>query len=176
MRPAGEAIAIVLIAAIAENHVIGRDGELPWRLKSDMKHFRALTSGKPVIMGRKTFQSIGKPLAGRTTIVVSRDRSFTARGIIVTPSIDNALDIARGDACRRSADAMMIAGGADIYAQTLAYADRLEVTLVHASPDGDAHFPVIEAPVWHRVRHTAHPAGPDDSVSFDFVTYERAPR
>ncbi len=103
---------IVLVAAIAENGIIGRGNTLPWRLKSDMQHFRALTMGKPVVMGRKTFLSIGKPLAGRTTIVVSRDHAFAAPGIVVAASLDAALAIARGDALRRNADAIIVAGGA----------------------------------------------------------------
>src|ERR1700761_1699087 len=107
---------ITLIAAVAENGVIGRDNGLPWRLKSDMVHFRAATMGKPVVMGRKTFLSIGKPLAGRTTIVVSRDHAFTAPGIVVATSLDAALAAAHGDALRRNADAIVVAGGADIYA------------------------------------------------------------
>ena len=97
---------IVLVAAIAENGVIGRGNALPWRLKSDMQHFRALTMGKPVIMGRKTYLSIGKPLAGRTTIVVSRDRTFAAPGVVVAPSLADAITTARGDALRRGADSI----------------------------------------------------------------------
>src|ERR1700728_4211094 len=105
---------VVLVAAIAENGVIGRGNALPWRLKSDMAHFRAMTMGKPVIMGRKTYASIGKALGGRTTIVVSRDPAFTAAGILVAPGFASALAAARGDALRRGADAIMVVGGADI--------------------------------------------------------------
>ena len=113
--------AIILLAAVAENGVIGSGNALPWRLRSDMQNFRALTMGKPVIMGRKTFLSIGKPLRGRTTIVVSRDRGFTAAGAVVAPSLDAALIAARGDALRRRADATVVAGGAEIYAQATAF-------------------------------------------------------
>jgi dihydrofolate reductase len=103
---------ILLVAAIAQNGVIGRGNALPWRLKSDMQHFRALTMGKPVVMGRKTYLSIGRPLKGRTTIVVSRDRDFAAPGIVVAASLDDALTAARGDALRRNADTIVVAGGA----------------------------------------------------------------
>ena len=113
----------MLVAAIAENGVIGRGNALPWRLKSDMAHFRALTMGKPVVVGRKTYLSIGKPLKGRTTIVVSRDRAFAAPGIVVAPNLEAALAAARGDALRRGADAIIVAGGADIYIQALPVAD-----------------------------------------------------
>src|SRR5580692_11943085 len=104
-------VPITLVAALAENGVIGRDGTLPWRLKSDMVHFRALTMGKPVVMGRKTYLSIGKPLPGRTTIVVSRDPAFAAPGIVVASSLDAALAVARGDALRRNVDTIVVAGG-----------------------------------------------------------------
>ena len=110
---------IVLVAAIAENNVIGRGNALPWRLKSDMQHFRALTMGKPVIMGRKTYLSIGKPLKGRTTIVVSRDHAFVAAGVVVAPSLNAAFAVARGDALRRNVDTIVVAGGADIYSQAM---------------------------------------------------------
>ena len=116
---------------MSDNGVIGRGNALPWRLKSDLQHFRALTMGKPVIMGRKTYLSIGKPLPGRTTIVVSRDRAFAAPGILVAPSLEAAFAAARGDALRRGADAIVVAGGADIYAQVLPLASRLVVTQVH---------------------------------------------
>src|SRR5262245_62367056 len=105
---------------MAENGVIGRDNQLPWRLKSDMQHFRRITMGKPVVMGRKTFQSLRQPLKGRTTIVVSRDRAFAAPAAIVAPDLAAALTAARGDALRRGADAIMVAGGGEIYAQTMA--------------------------------------------------------
>src|ERR1700759_593139 len=132
---------IVLVAAIAENGIIGRGNTLPWRLKSDMQHFRSLTMGKPVVMGRKTYLSIGKPLPGRTTIVVSRDPAFAAPGIVVAPSLDAALAAARGDALRRNVDTIVVAGGAEIYAQTLPLATQLAMTHVHKRVDGDACFP-----------------------------------
>jgi dihydrofolate reductase len=139
-----------------------------------MQHFRALTMGKPVVMGRKTYLSIGKPLKGRTTIVISRDRNFTAPGIVVAPSLDAALAAARGDALRRNADTIIVAGGADIYAQAMPLATQLAVTHVHKRVDGDAHFPAIAADEWHESARSEHEAAAEDEAAFAFVTYERA--
>ena len=168
---------IVIVAAVAENGVIGRGGTMPWRLKSDMRHFRALTMGKPVVMGRKTYLSLWlKPLPGRTNIAVSRDPAFTAPGVLVAPSLQAALEAARGDALRRGADAIMIIGGADLYAQAMPLADRLEITQVHAHPEGDATFPPIDPAVWRESMRERHSDGPDDDASVDFVRYERVSR
>jgi dihydrofolate reductase len=165
---------ILLVAAIAENGVIGRGNALPWRLKSDMQHFRALTMGKPVVIGRKTYLSIGKPLNGRTTIVVSRDRNFTAPGIVVAPSLDAALATARGDALRRNADAIVVAGGAEIYGQAMPLATQLAITHVHKRIDGDAYFPAIDPNEWRESARSEHAAAAEDEAAFAFVTYERA--
>jgi dihydrofolate reductase len=165
---------IVLVAAIAENGVIGRGNSLPWRLKSDMVHFRAATMGKPVIMGRKTYLSIGKPLVGRSTIVVSRDRAFAAPGIVVAPDFAAAIAGARGDALRRAADAIVIAGGAEIFAQALPLASRLDITRVHKRVEGDTRFPPIDANVWHEIVREEHEAAAGDDAAFAFVIYERA--
>jgi dihydrofolate reductase len=167
-------IRIVVVAAVAENGVIGRDDALPWRLKSDMAHFRALTLGKPVVMGRKTYLSIGKPLAGRTNIVVSRKATFAAPGVVAVPTLDHALEVARGDALRRSADAIAVIGGAEIFRQTLPMADRLEITRIHAWPDGDTLFPAFDPAAWREVNRVDHPGGPSDSAAFTFLRYERA--
>jgi len=166
-------IALVLVAAVADNGVIGRAGGLPWRLKSDMQHFRALTAGKPVVMGRKTYQSIGRPLKDRTNIVISRDPAVAIAGVLVAGSLATALAAARGDALRRGCDAIMVIGGADIYAQTLAFADRLEMTQVHARPTGDALFPPIQPATWRAAARAEHQAGPDDEAGFTILTYER---
>jgi dihydrofolate reductase len=167
-------IAVVLVAAVADNGVIGRAGELPWRLKSDMQHFRALTIGRPVVMGRKTFQSVGRPLARRTNIVISRDPAVTIGGAVVVCDVSMALAVARGDALRRDTDAIMVIGGSEIYAQTLAFADRLEITRVHAEPAGDATFPPIIPGSWVETARVEHAAGNDDDANFTFLTYERA--
>ncbi len=165
---------IVLIAAVAANGVIGRGNGLPWRLKSDLQHFRAVTMGKPVVMGRKTFWSIGKPLQGRTTIVVSRDRNFAAPGIVVAPNLEAALAAAHGDALRRGADEIVVAGGAEIYAQAIAAATRLAITEVHKTVAGEARFPPIDRNVWRETARDEHEPGADDDAAFAFVTYARA--
>jgi len=165
---------IVLIVAVADNGVIGADGTIPWRLKSDMQRLKAITMGKPVVMGRKTFLTIGKPLKGRTTIVVSRDRSFAAPGIVVAPDLAAALEAARGDALRRGSGAIVIAGGADIYAQTMPLTTHLDITEVHKHVDGDARFPAIDPKLWRETARREQQPAAEDEVPFAFVNYERA--
>ena len=164
---------LVLVAAVSENGVIGRDNALPWRLKSDMRHFRALTMGKPVVMGRKTYQSVGKPLPGRTNIVVTRESSFAEDGVLAANTLTAALEAARGDALRRSVGEIAIIGGADLYGQLIATADRLEITRVHADIPGDIVFPAIDPGVWHEVARMEQVAGPDDDADMTFLTYRR---
>jgi dihydrofolate reductase len=167
-------IALVLVVAVADNDVIGRGGHLPWRLKSDMQRFRALTWGQPIIVGRKTYLSFTRqPLPGRTNIVVSRDPNFAVAGALVTSSLAAALEVARGDALRRGVDTVVVLGGADIYAQTIARADRMIVTRVHLKPDGDTKFPAIDARVWKEVQRTEHGAGKDDEADYTVLVYER---
>jgi dihydrofolate reductase len=165
---------LVLVVAIADNGVIGRDNAVPWRLKSDMRHFRELTWGKPVVMGRRTYRSIPKPLKGRTTIVLSRSDDFESAAVVVAPSLETGLDVARGDALRRGTDAIMVIGGQDLFAESMRLADRLEVTYVRASPEGDTYFPPIDPDVWREVDRREYPSGPDDEFPFAFVTYRRA--
>jgi dihydrofolate reductase len=173
MRPLSR-IAIVIVAAVAENGVIGQEGHLPWRLKSEMQRFRTLTWGKPVVVGRKTYLSFTKqPLPGRTNIVVSRDPNFAVAGALVTSSLVNALEAARGDALRRGADAVVVLGGADIYKQTLALADRLVITQVHLRPSGDTKFPEIDPAIWSAAGQTEHQAGAGDEAGFTVVEYVR---
>jgi dihydrofolate reductase len=164
---------IVLVAAIGENNVIGRDGQLPWRLKSDLKNFRKLTINKPVIMGRKTYVAIGKPLNHRTNIVLTSDLGLVAPGAVLATSLDAALSYARRDAERRGVDEIMIIGGSDIFAAMMPQADRLEITHVHAAPEGDAFFPPFDLKIWREVARTKYPAGPDDEADFTVVTYLR---
>ena len=165
---------MVLVAAVAENGVIGRAGALPWRIKSDMQRFRALTWGRPVVVGRRTYLSFTKtPLPGRTNIVVSRSRDVALPGAVVAPTLPAALEVARGDALRRGADRIMVVGGAEIYAQAMAHADRLEITQIHAVPQGDARFPGIDLGMWRETARVSHPAGPDDDAAYDLVTYRR---
>jgi dihydrofolate reductase len=158
---------------VAENGVIGRGGTLPWRLKSDMQHFRRLTVGRPVVMGRKTYESIGKPLKDRTNIVISRDPGFAAAGVIVANSLETAMDMAREDARVRGTDSIAIIGGAGIFSDCLAIADRLEITLVHASPPGDTFFPPIDNEMWRETARMRHPAAPADDADVSFITYVR---
>lgn len=165
---------IVLVAAIGRNNVIGRDGQLPWRLKSDLKHFRALTIGKPVVMGRKTYESIGKPLPGRTNIVLTRDLGVIVPGGVLATTMDAAIGYAKEDAVRRGVDEIMVIGGGDVFERLLPKADRLEITHVHASPEGDAYFPRIEPSDWREVNRVSYPAGPDDDAAFDVATYLRS--
>jgi dihydrofolate reductase len=165
--------SLSLIAAVARNGVIGGDNRLLWRIKPDLRRFRDLTLGKPMIMGRKTFLSIGKPLPGRDNIVVTRDRSFAADGIHVALGLPEALDVAARLATARGVSDIMIAGGADIYGQTIADADRLYITEVDLAPDGDAVFPSIDRESWIERRREAHPKGPDDDAAYAFVDYVR---
>ena len=165
---------IVLIAAVADNGVIGADNTIPWRLKSDMRRLKAMTVGRPVVMGRKTYVSLPRrPLPGRTNIVITRDAAFRAEGAVVTTSFGNAALVARGDALRRNVGEIAIIGGAEIYAQFMAAADRLEMTEVHIRPEGDTHFPPIDAALWQEIARQRHPAGPDDNAEFSYVTYRR---
>ena len=166
-------IETVLIFAVAENGVIGADGAIPWRLKSDMRRFKALTSGKPIGMGRKTFISLRRPLPDRTNIVITRDADFCSAGAVVTTSMEAARAVARGDALRRSAGEIAVIGGAEVYRQFMDSADRLEVTEVHASPPGDTRLEPIDTSNWEEVARERHAAGPDDSAPFSYVTYRR---
>ena len=166
-------IFVVVVAAVADNGVIGDSGAMPWRLKSDLAHFRSVTIGKPVVMGRKTCLSIGKPLKNRTNIVVTRDHSFAVPGVLVAPSLDAAFVAARGDALRRGVNEVAVIGGAEIYAQTLALADRLIITRVHSSPAGDTKFPSIDQADWVEADRVNLPPGPGDDASFTLLTYER---
>jgi dihydrofolate reductase len=166
---------IVFVVAIAENGVIGAGNAIPWRLKSDMARFKALTIGKPVIMGRKTFESLRRPLSNRTNIVITRDAAYRAAGAVVTTSSADAAAVARGDALRRSVTEIAVIGGAEIYRQWLDRADRLEITEVHARPEGETHFNIDKAE-WDEVARVRHPAGPDDSADYSYVTYRRRPR
>jgi len=171
--PAAAAPALVFIVAVADNGVIGVNNALPWTLKSDLKRFKALTLDKPLIMGRKTFASIGRPLPGRTSIVVTRDAGFAAPGVVVAPSLATAHEIACGDALRRGATEIAVIGGADIFAQWIDRADRLEITEVHAAPAGDTYLPAVDRARWQEVARLRQTAATGDSSDFTYVTYIR---
>jgi dihydrofolate reductase len=167
-------IKISLIVAVAENGVIGRNGQLPWRLSSDLKTFRRLTMGKPMIMGRRTFESIGKPLDGRDNIVVTRDPNFDVPGVSVCGSVADALTLARVLALTRGTDEIMIVGGAAVYDLTLPLADRIYFTRVHATPDGDRTFASPDLEIWKEVSREALPKGERDDHAATLIVYERA--
>jgi dihydrofolate reductase len=164
---------IVLIVAVADNGVIGANGAIPWRLKTDLQRFKAMTIGKPVVMGRNTFVSLRRPLPGRTNIVMTRDGDFRGPGAVVATSLEAARAVATGDALRRFVTEIAVIGGAEVYAQWIGCADRLEITEVHARPEGDTYFPAIDPAIWEEVARIRNPAGPDDSADFSFVTYRR---
>src|SRR6202163_2783634 len=164
---------IVLIVAVADNGVIGSHGTIPWRLKTDQQRLKMMTMGKPVVMGRKTFMSLRRPLPGRTNIVVTRDADFRSPGAVATTSSAAARAVATGDALRRLATEIAVIGGAEIYAQWMGIADRLEITEVHARPEGDTYFAAIDPAFWEEVARVRYPAGPDDSADFSYVTYRR---
>ena len=170
--------AVTLVVARAINGVIGRDGKLPWHIPADLKRFKALTMGKPIVMGRKTFESFPKrPLPGRTNIVITRNADYQAAGAVVTTSLADARAVATGDALRRLVTEIAVIGGAEIYAQWMGIADRLEVTEVHAQPTGDTFMPPVDLTVWEEAARVRNAAAGEDSVDFSYVTYcRRAPR
>ena len=165
---------IALITAVARNGAIGSQNALPWRLSSDLKRFKALTMGKPLVMGRKTFQSIGAPLPGRDTIVVTRDPRWSHPGVAIAHDIEGALEIARQKARESGAGEIFVAGGGEIYAQTIGLAERLYITEVDLAPDGDVRFPQIDKARWRETRREPGVRGPRDQADFVFVDYVRA--
>ena len=143
---------IALVAAVARNGVIGGDGALPWRISDDLKWFKKHTVGKPLLMGRKTFHSIGKPLPGRDNIVLTRDPSFSASGVFVARTLRGGIALASACAEARGAEEICVIGGGDIYAQTIARADRIYLSRVAAEPDGDAFFPTLKPAEWRETK------------------------
>ncbi len=165
--------SLALIAAVAKNGVIGRDNQLLWRLKSDLQYFRRQTIGRPVLMGRKTFESIGRPLPGRLTVVITRDTSFQAEGVLRASSIEEGVLAACSNPEAFNTFRVMVAGGGEIYAQTIDRAARLFITEVDIEVEGDAFFPKIDHAKWLEARRESHPKGPDDEAAFSFVEYVR---
>ncbi|NUR97605.1 MAG: dihydrofolate reductase [Kribbellaceae bacterium] len=151
-------MTVILIAAVGRNGVIGRDNDLPWRIREDLQHFKQLTLGHTLIMGRKTYDSIGRPLPGRRTVVVTRQPDWSADGVEVVHTIEEAL---------KYDGTLYVAGGGEIYRQALPYADALELTEVHQSPDGDVTFPPLPAHDWTETSREPH-------EGFDFVSYRRS--
>ncbi len=161
-----------LIVAAAENGVIGRNNALPWHLAEDLKHFKRLTMGKPILMGRKTFESIGRPLPGRTNIVITRNRDYQPDGVRVVDSLSAALDLAEAIALIDGADELMVIGGAQIYAEALPVAQRLYLTRVHAAVEGDAVLPQIDWSRWREVSRERCTAEPPNPYDYSFLVYE----
>ena len=164
---------LILVVARARNGVIGKDGAMPWRIPADMRHFKRITVGKPVIMGRKTFESIGKPLPGRHNIVLTRDADWRAEGVTIAPNLAEAIAAAGLDP-RARADAIMVIGGAQIYAEALPSATRVEVTEVDLAPEGDTFLPRFDPARWQEVAREDHPAE-GEMPGFAFVTLVRRP-
>lgn len=164
---------IVIVVAVARNGVIGRDNGMPWRLPSDLRHFRRLTMGRPIVMGRKTFESIGRPLDGRTNIVVTRDPAYRPAGVEVVHSLDEAIRLGAGIAAQDGVGEVMITGGGQIYAEALPLADRVHLTEVDLAPEGGTRFPPLDPAEWREIAREAGVPGPKDEAGFAFVAYAR---
>lgn len=162
-----------IVVAMAENGVIGRDGDMPWHLSTDLKRFKALTLGRPMVMGRKTFEAIGRPLPGRETFVVSRDLAFKPDGVTVLADLDAALEKAMASALAKDVPSVVVAGGGVLYAATIHRADRLYVTRVAAAPEGDTHFPPIDPALWMLDAAEPMVRGERDSADAIFETWVR---
>jgi dihydrofolate reductase len=160
-------VRVSIIVAAATNHVIGVQGALPWHISEDLKRFRALTTGKPIVMGRLTYESIGKPLPQRRNIIISRQAGYRATGCEVVTSPVAALDLAAG------AEEIMVIGGGRIYTQLLPLADRIYLTRVHARPEGDAFFPELDHEVWRTVSIEEHAATDTQPLAYSFEILER---
>lgn len=169
-RKANEGIQpqrISLVAAMASNRVIGINNRLPWHLPADFKHFKRVTMGKPILMGRKTFESIGHPLPGRTNIIITSNHAYRAAGCHVVNSIDDALAVTANSA------EVMVIGGASFYQQTLPMAQRIYLTVIHHAFDGDAHFVTIDESEWFEVDRINHAADEKNRYPYSFITLER---
>jgi dihydrofolate reductase len=167
LNKAGHA-RLSLVVAMAENNAIGNNGTLPWHLPADLKHFKQLTMGKPIIMGRRTSEAIGRALPGRRNIVLSRDPDFRAEGCETFPSLEGAID-----AVASVGTEIMVIGGARMYAQALPCATRIYLTRVHFSFEADTFFPPFNEAEWMETKHEAHPVNQDNSYSYSFIELER---
>ena len=164
---------ISLIVAISDNGVIGNQGKMPWKMRSDMKYFRHTTMHKPVIMGRKTWESLNAPLANRDNIVVTRQEGYAPEGAIIAPSVEKAIAMAEEFAEMRSVDEVMIVGGSQIYELTLPMADRVYFTEIHMNVEGDTFFRPLDKAVWQEVSRSSFEAGKRDDADYSFVIYEK---
>jgi len=166
-------VRMSMIVAMAENRVIGKDNAMPWHISSDLKYFKSTTMGKPVVMGRKTFQSIGKALPGRVNIVITRDTSFTADNVITAHSLEMACDVAANMAMTKGLDEYMVIGGAQIYELAMPQADRLYLTRIKGEVDGDAFFPEIDETQWIEYAAESFKAAEKDSHDYSFIVLDR---
>lgn len=166
-------VPVAMIAAVGENGVIGSDGAIPWRLPTDFAHFKRTTLGKPLIMGRKTFEGIGRPLPGRTNIIVTRQAGYQPEGVLVAGSLAEALQQAQSIAAADGVDEVMIGGGGEIYREAMPLAERLYVTHVATSPTGDALFPVIDPKQWEVEAEPELLRTGRDSADFTVKVYRR---
>lgn len=165
---------ISFVVAVAENGIIGNGNDLPWRLPSDLKRFRKLTMGKPIVMGRKTFLSIGKPLDGRANIILSREQGFSVDGAFVVRDVEAALEVGSREAETANSDEIMIIGGAEIYKAFMPHATRIYYTLVHANPVGDASFPELDLSLWTESGREFVNANANDCYDFSNIFYEKS--
>jgi dihydrofolate reductase len=166
-------LPLVLVVAVAENGVIGRRGQMPWRIPGDLKHFKAVTMGKPIVMGRKTYESIGKPLPGRTNFVLTRDKNWRADGVLVAHSLDEILKLANDDAKKSGATDIAIIGGSALFEETLPIAAKIELTEVHAKPEGDVYLPKYDRTAFVETRREGPMQGEKDEFAYSVVTLER---
>lgn len=157
---------IAIIVAMGNNHVIGKDNQIPWHLPADLQYFKQITLGKPIIMGRRTFESIGKPLPGRHNIVVTHNQQWTADGVSIAHSLDSALELAK------DAPEIMIVGGSHLYQEALPLAQRLYITYVDINTDGDTFFPTWDPKTWHEVSRESHSADARNPIDYCFCVYE----
>ncbi len=164
---------LVAVAAVARNGVIGADNGLPWRVSSDLKHFKALTMGKPLILGRRTFESLQRPLPGREIIVVTRDPRFSPAGVRIAHSPLEALAVARRLAKALAVDEIVVGGGAEIFRALMDETQRIELTEIALEPKGDAYFPSLDMAQWRETRRETPPRGERDEADFAFVTLAR---
>jgi dihydrofolate reductase len=162
-----------IVVAAARNGIIGRDGDMPWRLSTDLKRFKALTSGKPVIMGRKTYDSIGRPLPGRANVVISRSTVIDHPDVRTVTSLEEAISVGEALALEQDEDEICIIGGGHVYGQAMEIADRLCVTHVETDVEGDTSFPAIDPAIWIAGETVEVPAGEKDSYPTRFVVYDR---
>jgi len=166
-------VRLAVIVAAADNGVIGRDNGLPWHLPEDLRYFKRVTMGKPIVMGRKTFESIGSPLSGRTNIVISRNPAYSAAGVTPVASLDEALSLAEQIARIDDVCEAVVIGGAEIYALALPRADRLYLTRVHTSAEGDANLPPIDWREWREASRVHHSSAGTNPYDFSFLVYDR---